>query len=170
MEIAIVIKCPSWEESVVSRISEILRIIIKNAETLEIIPFGLKEVIVTEDYFKEYGRIGEIFGLSKPLIKESEYYSVAKMCFNRNIESPEYILLLHNHIFSDEKLTDRINRLFLETITSDLLPTDLKVEKKFYYNTPVSQIAAIFFSGFFGSMYAQFRMQITESETLPPPS
>ncbi len=155
------IKCPNRSPADQEKLRGFVATIITEATQMDILPKTIKEIVVCDDYKKQYEEIAAKFGMKTILKSEHEYESIAKVCFDKN-DSETSILLLHSVVFCVGNPRDTVNRIFLEAISENHLPEEYKKGNVYYYNSSISQIAQVIFPRIFASIYAQVRMPLLE--------
>jgi hypothetical protein len=165
----VTVKCSTWNEEVTLEVKNHVAAILDNAIELEIISPFLREVIVTDSYKEEFQAISKKWEIHSFLSHEAEYLSIGRVCFNKNPEDTQFILLLHSAIFNSENQIDLIHELLLNIYAFGFLPKELQYPKPYHFNTPIAEIAINFFPTLFESVYAKIRLSDRNlSDQIPP--
>ncbi len=165
----IVVKCEIWNETDIHNATRAIDQIMEQGQQENFLSPHLMEVIVSDKYVDEWIAIAGRWNLHSVLSKEAEYISGGKLCFNKDTHHPKYIILFHPSVFSDADYADHFYRFMLSIVAQDHLPNELKLEHEYRFETPVPELAKVFFSGFFDAFYANIRLKIEGRENMAPP-
>lgn len=157
---AVTIQCDAWNSETLAYIRSYMEeLLMKDRDDYQILPTSLKQIIITDRYEETYQRIAVEYGLKKPLVKEAEYVSAAKICHKQNTSKPELTLIVHAGVFDGtNNPADEINHLFLQEIAEEMLPVELQNQHSYLPFGPVADTAKVFFTDCFEALYAQIRL------------
>jgi hypothetical protein len=150
-------------------VTEAIDRIMEKGQQEEFLSPHLTEIIVSDHYTEEWEDIAGRWNLHSHISNEAEYVSSGKLCYNKDLEWPKYIILFHPAVFADGGYADHFYRFMLSIVAKDHLPEELMNCVEYRMDTPFPELIKVFFAGLFDTYYSNIRLDIEGRNETPPP-